>query len=264
MGSEAECPSNADGSIANAIRDLVQSSRVRTGSIGSALPVIKNRDGSILCPVAPMADPAVAKYAEDRSRSSCGRFVSGGNARWAGADGIERRHGRTSSRPPMVVATSTSSRRGLPGLVDASRVSSPRFDASRRFRGAGSGGFCMCPGIRRPMGCFASSGATEPVRLLPVEAYNWRRNARPTLPGGGRWPQTPCVIRQGFAYGISRRGCVPVDPDLVRQDGRTNKMNLAASLVAVSLLLLLGLAVAVFFFAGRDSRSANEDDPPPR
>jgi hypothetical protein len=41
-------------------------------------------------------------------------------------------------------------------------------------------------------------------------------------------------------------------------------MNLAASLVAVSLLLLLGLAVAVFFLAGRDSRSANEDDPPPR
>jgi hypothetical protein len=71
-------------------------------------------------------------------------------------------------------------------------------------------------------------------------------------------------MRPGLRYGISRRGCVPVDPDLVRRDGRTNTMNLAASLVAVSLLLLLGLAVAVFFFAGRDSRSANEDDPPPR
>ncbi len=41
-------------------------------------------------------------------------------------------------------------------------------------------------------------------------------------------------------------------------------MNLAASLIAVSLLLLLGVAVAALFLAGRDSRSANDDDPPPR
>lgn len=38
-------------------------------------------------------------------------------------------------------------------------------------------------------------------------------------------------------------------------------MNLAASLIALSLLLLLGLGVAALFMAGRDSRSANEDDP---
>jgi hypothetical protein len=44
----------------------------------------------------------------------------------------------------------------------------------------------------------------------------------------------------------------------------TLTMNLAASLVAVSLLLLLGLGVVALFLAGRDSRSANEDDPPAR
>lgn len=41
-------------------------------------------------------------------------------------------------------------------------------------------------------------------------------------------------------------------------------MNLASSLVAISLLLLLALAVAGLFLAGRDSRSSNDDDPPPR
>ncbi len=44
----------------------------------------------------------------------------------------------------------------------------------------------------------------------------------------------------------------------------TRTMNLAASLVAFSLLLLLGLGVAALFLAGRDSRSANKDDPPAR
>lgn len=39
-------------------------------------------------------------------------------------------------------------------------------------------------------------------------------------------------------------------------------MNLAAALIALSLLLLLGLGVAALFLAGRESRSANEDDPP--
>ncbi len=38
-------------------------------------------------------------------------------------------------------------------------------------------------------------------------------------------------------------------------------MNAAASLIGLSLLLLLGLGVAALFMAGRDSRSANEDDP---
>jgi hypothetical protein len=38
-------------------------------------------------------------------------------------------------------------------------------------------------------------------------------------------------------------------------------MNVAASLIGLSLLLLLGLGVAALFMAGRDSRSANEDDP---
>jgi hypothetical protein len=41
-------------------------------------------------------------------------------------------------------------------------------------------------------------------------------------------------------------------------------MNLAASLIAISLLVLLGLGVAALFLAGRTSRSANQDDPPPR
>jgi hypothetical protein len=34
--------------------------------------------------------------------------------------------------------------------------------------------------------------------------------------------------------------------------------------IAFSLFLLLGLGVAALFLAGRDSRSANADDPPPR
>jgi hypothetical protein len=41
-------------------------------------------------------------------------------------------------------------------------------------------------------------------------------------------------------------------------------MNLAVSLVAISLLLLLGLAVAGLLLSGSDSRSANDDDPPSR
>jgi len=40
-------------------------------------------------------------------------------------------------------------------------------------------------------------------------------------------------------------------------------MNLAATLIAISLLLLAGLGIAGFFFAGGDSRSANDDDPEP-
>jgi hypothetical protein len=41
-------------------------------------------------------------------------------------------------------------------------------------------------------------------------------------------------------------------------------MNLAASLIAISLILLAAVAVASLFMAGTDSRSANADDPPPR
>lgn len=41
-------------------------------------------------------------------------------------------------------------------------------------------------------------------------------------------------------------------------------MNIAATLIAVSLLLLAGLGVAGLFLAGRESRSANADDPRPR
>jgi hypothetical protein len=41
-------------------------------------------------------------------------------------------------------------------------------------------------------------------------------------------------------------------------------MNLAASLIAFSLLLLLAMGVAALFLAGRTSRSANRDDPPAR
>jgi hypothetical protein len=41
-------------------------------------------------------------------------------------------------------------------------------------------------------------------------------------------------------------------------------MNAAASLIAISLLLLAAVAVAALFMAGPDSRSANADDPLPR
>jgi hypothetical protein len=41
-------------------------------------------------------------------------------------------------------------------------------------------------------------------------------------------------------------------------------MSLAGSLIAFSLLLLAGLGVAALFLAGRRSRDANDDDPPPR
>jgi hypothetical protein len=37
-----------------------------------------------------------------------------------------------------------------------------------------------------------------------------------------------------------------------------------AALIAISLLLLAGAGVAGLFLAGRDSRSANSDDPPSR
>ena len=40
-------------------------------------------------------------------------------------------------------------------------------------------------------------------------------------------------------------------------------MDLAGSLIAISLLLLIALGVAALFLAGRDSRSSNDDDPPP-
>jgi hypothetical protein len=38
----------------------------------------------------------------------------------------------------------------------------------------------------------------------------------------------------------------------------------AATLIALSLFLLAGLGLAGLFLAGRDSRSANDDDPEPR
>jgi len=38
----------------------------------------------------------------------------------------------------------------------------------------------------------------------------------------------------------------------------------ASALIAISLFLLLGLGVAALLLAGRDSRSANADDPEPR
>jgi hypothetical protein len=41
-------------------------------------------------------------------------------------------------------------------------------------------------------------------------------------------------------------------------------MNIAAALIAVSLLLLAGLGLAGLFLSGRESRAANADDPPPR
>lgn len=41
-------------------------------------------------------------------------------------------------------------------------------------------------------------------------------------------------------------------------------MPTATALIAVSLLLLAALGVAGLFLAGRDSRSANRDDPAPR
>jgi hypothetical protein len=41
-------------------------------------------------------------------------------------------------------------------------------------------------------------------------------------------------------------------------------MNTAAALIAISLLILAGLGLAGLFLAGRESRAANADDPPPR
>jgi|GEM_PF-3875090 len=41
-------------------------------------------------------------------------------------------------------------------------------------------------------------------------------------------------------------------------------MQLVGILIAISLLLFAGLGVAALFLAGRNSRSANQDDPPPR
>ncbi|WP_276569014.1 hypothetical protein [Thiocapsa imhoffii] len=41
-------------------------------------------------------------------------------------------------------------------------------------------------------------------------------------------------------------------------------MDLGGTLVAISLLLFLGLGVAGLFLAGRDQRSATEDDPESR
>ncbi len=41
-------------------------------------------------------------------------------------------------------------------------------------------------------------------------------------------------------------------------------MHIVGPLIAISLLLLAGLGVAALFMAGRDSRSANDDDPEPR
>ena len=41
-------------------------------------------------------------------------------------------------------------------------------------------------------------------------------------------------------------------------------MNLAGSLIGVSLLIMLALGLLALFMAGQDSASANEDDPPPR
>jgi hypothetical protein len=41
-------------------------------------------------------------------------------------------------------------------------------------------------------------------------------------------------------------------------------MSLAGTLIAVSLLLLAGLGLAALWLAGRDSRSANDDDPEDR
>jgi hypothetical protein len=41
-------------------------------------------------------------------------------------------------------------------------------------------------------------------------------------------------------------------------------MNTAAILIGISLLLLAGLGIAGLFLAGRESRAANADDPPPR
>jgi hypothetical protein len=40
-------------------------------------------------------------------------------------------------------------------------------------------------------------------------------------------------------------------------------MNVPASLIAVSLLLLAALGLAGLFLAGRESGSANDDDPEP-
>lgn len=40
-------------------------------------------------------------------------------------------------------------------------------------------------------------------------------------------------------------------------------MDLAGTLIAISLLLLIALGVAALFLAGRDSPSSNDDDPPP-
>jgi hypothetical protein len=37
-----------------------------------------------------------------------------------------------------------------------------------------------------------------------------------------------------------------------------------ATLIAISLVLLAVIGVAGLFLAGRDGRSANRDDPPPR
>ncbi len=41
-------------------------------------------------------------------------------------------------------------------------------------------------------------------------------------------------------------------------------MELVGTLIAFSLLLLVGLGVAALFMAGRSSRTANDDDPDPR
>jgi hypothetical protein len=41
-------------------------------------------------------------------------------------------------------------------------------------------------------------------------------------------------------------------------------MQLVGILIAISLLLLTGLGVAALFMAGQSSRSANDDDSPPR
>jgi ABC-type transporter Mla maintaining outer membrane lipid asymmetry permease subunit MlaE len=46
--------------------------------------------------------------------------------------------------------------------------------------------------------------------------------------------------------------------------GEIGTMNLVGMLIAISLLLLAGLGVAALLLAGRRSRDANADDPPPR
>jgi hypothetical protein len=78
--------------------------------------------------------------------------------------------------------------------------------------------------------------------------------------------RNPSLIRSSSRIGITGTTVGFSCPE--RSEARplnwTLTMNLAASLVAVSLLLLLGLGVVALFLAGRDSRSANEDDPPAR